>query len=108
MGVATCLGGANIAGGKMKAINPGIGGVGWWLNESGATNSSGFYAKSYGERNYFSTSTFQNIKLYGFWWASDLKSASQANAVYIWHGSTALTSSPGVYRNGYSVRCIKD
>ncbi|MCF8429504.1 MAG: hypothetical protein K9G64_05170 [Bacteroidia bacterium] len=107
--LATCLGGANIAGGKMKAINPGIGGIGWWLNESGATNSSGFYAKSYGERNYYSTSTFQNIKLYGFWWASDLNSAGLANYVYIHHLSTSIESNSFAgFKNGYSVRCIKD
>jgi uncharacterized protein (TIGR02145 family) len=106
--LATCLGGANVAGGKMKALNPGIGGVGWWLNESGATNSSGFYARPYGERNNNPTATFQNIKLYGHWWASDLNSNGSSNNIYIHTQSTSLQSGTPNQKKGYSVRCIKD
>jgi uncharacterized protein (TIGR02145 family) len=95
------LGGANIAGGKLKET-----GVSYWLSPNvGATNVTGFSARPGGDR--INLGDFVNIGVSGFWWSStyDLNGQRYRQIDY---------NDGGIGRYfyfrqpGHSVRCIKD
>jgi uncharacterized protein (TIGR02145 family) len=101
------LGGALVAGGKMKSTGTIEGNDGLWLDpNTGATNSSGFTGLPGGLRNF--NGTFYFIGSDGYWWSS-----SEDGTNYAWSrslnnnlGSANMYSSSK--RNGFSVRLIKN
>lgn len=95
----TYLGGAGIAGGKMKEI-----GLSHWASpNAGATNSSGFTALPGGRR--FSDGSFHNIS-----WNANFWSFTATNYYnLIWQNTVVYTIPIYLEKtSGYSVRCIKD
>lgn len=95
------LGGASVAGDKMKATT-------LWAPYTGITNtnSSGFTGLPAGFRDYYGTYT--NVGDYGTFWSSTEYDASNA-----WHRSLYYNySSAGRYNGGkeagFSVRCVRD
>lgn len=101
--LTTCLGGENIAGGKMKET----GTVHWASPNTGATNSSGFTALP-GLRIYLQDPSNPTIGGEGSWWSST--EGLTGNAYFRAAGS----GSAQIIRNlkgkvaGFSVRCVKD
>jgi uncharacterized protein (TIGR02145 family) len=98
------LGGANVAGGKMKAISPH-----WRSPNVGATNSSGFSALGSGARF---ESGFTDLLDTGLWWTST-SSATPEYAFYRFlRGSSATIDDSfnilNLKNKGFSVRCVKD
>jgi uncharacterized protein (TIGR02145 family) len=94
------LGGASVAGGKMKST------TGWNSPNTGATNSSGFTGLPGGFRG--SGGGFSNLGNYGYWWSSS--DAGSGNAWY--RDLNYNTANAGrkytVHRSGFSVRCARD
>ena len=95
------LGGARIAGGKLKSI-----GTTQWRNPNlGATNESGFYALPAGTR--YGHGAFNEVGNYTIWWT-----ATQYDAQTAWFRS-ASSYDAIIARNydnkvdGFSVRCVK-
>ncbi len=101
------LGGADVAGGKMKATGTREAFTGWWYSpNTGATNESGFTAVPGGIRYYFGT--FDALGYGGIWWSS-----SESNTIGAWFRSINYDYND-VGRNarpkdeGFSVRCVRD
>ena len=98
------LGGANVAGGKMKAIN------GWNIPNSGATNSSGFSALPGGVKCFSGSSDgFGDLGTNMFMWSSQAQSGSNNGAYislsYVSEQATIFSVSRKV---AMSIRCVKD
>jgi uncharacterized protein (TIGR02145 family) len=99
----TTLGGALVAGGKMKVA----GTVHWAFPNTGADNSSGFAGLPGGSRNY--NGTFSNAGLAGYWWSA---TAGIGTWLALWR--SLGSSSAGISRSatdkqyGFSVRCLRD
>jgi uncharacterized protein (TIGR02145 family) len=98
----SCLGGASIAGGKMR-----VSGITTWQSpNTGATNSSGFAGLPGGYRDV--TGAFSGVGIYGGWWSS-----TAFNAAIAWYRNLVYYA-PDIFRDGinkvsgFSVRCIKD
>jgi uncharacterized protein (TIGR02145 family) len=98
------LGGASVAGGKMKAIQ------GWTEPNTGATNESGFTALPAGGRYPFASEPFKYLGRDGYWWSSTPSQSNQSNAFsrgidysakYVGRGNDNKLA-------GLSVRCVKD
>ena len=101
--LATFLGGASIAGGKMKET-----GLDHWVSpNTGATNSSGFTARAGGWRAH-NNGTFQYLGRSFTYWASNEKESTLAYAGYIMSESQSLVLTHSEKQRGRSVRCIKD
>ena len=101
--LSTFLGGATIAGGKMKEI-----GNTHWLNPNiGATNSSGFSGLPAG----LSSSTDGNFGYQtegsGFWSNTQLNT-NEAWDRFLVYGDAQLDRFNQNKKTGYSVRCVKD
>lgn len=98
--LTTYLGGASVAGGKLKEA-----GTAHWTTPNPADNSSGFTALPGGYR--ISNGSYSNMGIYGHWWSS-----SQYNTNAWTRGMSNSTSivSRGDYSklSGYSVRCLKN
>lgn len=99
--LTTFLGGATIAGGKMKASTS------WFSPNTGATNSSGFTAIPGGKRGSFGP--FSYIGYYGHWWTSS-RDGNTPNIIIrlLNYYDTNVYVLASNSENGYSVRCIKD
>jgi uncharacterized protein (TIGR02145 family) len=99
------LGGANIAGGKMKEI-----GLTHWKEQNvGATNESGFTAIPGGLRSTFGD--FGTLGIYGRWWSSTPYSLDPQFAVSVEidnDSAEAYIEHVTYAGNGESVRCLKD
>jgi uncharacterized protein (TIGR02145 family) len=101
------LGGAGIAGGKMKTTGISEAATGLWYSPNqSATNSSGFSGAPEGGRSIFGG--YDNIGDYGNWWSS-----SEYDAFIAWYRYLDYNyGSAGRYyvlkRNGFSVRCLRD
>ncbi|MEZ5173885.1 MAG: FISUMP domain-containing protein [Bacteroidia bacterium] len=95
------LGGELLAGGKLKLNN------GWNNPNLGATNESGFSAKSGGYR-FGATGAFSFLGSEGFWWTSS--EAGQSNAWFrtLSSSSTQVSRSNYSKQTGMSIRCVKD
>lgn len=95
----TFLGGANIAGGKMKST------IGWNLPNTNATNSSEFSALPAGS---FRFSEFRDITESGQWYSSSEDNVIGVITYLLQYNSATIyqASSPPI--DLYSVRCIKD
>ncbi len=100
--LTTFLGGATVAGGKLKEA----GTTHWESPNTGATNETGFSALPGGYR--YDDGTFDYSVQYGYWWSSTVESATDS-----WFRSMNYLYA-GVNRNsfsanyGYSVRCVKN
>lgn len=96
------LGGATIAGGKMKSTGTFQGGDGLWYSpNTGATNSSGFTGLPGGGRG--DVSEFNDIHSYANWWASDM-----GQFIHLQDTHTDIEISGNYSTNGKYVRCVKD
>ena len=94
--LANYLGGASIAGYKMKNVS------GWadWAGESGnGSNESGFSALPAGRRSDF----FLDLEHAAFFWSSSEKSYKS-----LYTFTDALRSGTNQMYHGYSVRCVKN
>jgi uncharacterized protein (TIGR02145 family) len=96
----TCLGGASVAGGKMKET----GTTHWTTPNTGATNSSGFTGLPGSNRDF--DGTFLHVGDGGFWWSSTEATPTVAlyRALFYSYGGIDLN----IYQktSGFSVRCI--
>jgi len=94
------LGGANIAGGKLKATTH------WNSPNTGANNETNFSSLPGGHRN--TNGDFLLIENNGSWWSS-----TESTSTFAWHRFMSYSSS-SVGRSGsskedaFSVRCVKD
>ena len=102
-----CLGGQNLAGGKMKSTGTLQAGTGLWQSPNAeATNASGFSGLPAGSRS--SIGTFNDVGLLGFWWSSSESFTPNPwglNLGYI-NGYGGRFNSNKAY--GLSVRCLRD
>jgi uncharacterized protein (TIGR02145 family) len=101
-----CLGGMNVAGGKMKAT-----GTTLWQNPNGsATNESGFTGLPGGSVDPFlNNGSFTGIGLFGFWWSSTLNSNILEASYFSLNASDGTVNSGQENRKyGFAVRCVKD
>jgi uncharacterized protein (TIGR02145 family) len=99
--LAETLGGADVAGGKLKAKET------WQAPNIGASNSSGFNALPGGGRS-FDDGSFFGLKEYGGWWSSNQQFH------YLRYDSNSLSWGYGSHKpfrwqsTGLSVRCVQD
>ncbi len=100
--LATTLGGAAVAGGKMK--EPGT--LNWTTPNSGADNSSGWAGLPGGNR--VTNSTFFSVGWYGNWWSSTESSPADAWRRDLAYVSGSLSRDDYGKQGGFSVRCIRD
>lgn len=97
--VTTFLGGANIAGEKMKAT------TGWGSSSVQATNSSGFSALPGSHRWFYGPFLSSTI---GNWWSSTPAEGTSAwNRSMAYNHSSVGRSNYG-WKSGYSVRCVRN
>ena len=106
--LTACLGGAAVAGGKMKEI-----GKTHWSDENNfyASNSSGFTGLPGGFRGGGSGgNTFDGIRVNGCFWSSTTHQFVPPAAWYhaLYCGNLILDSAFVGKGEGYSVRCVKD
>jgi uncharacterized protein (TIGR02145 family) len=107
--LSNALGGAAVAGGKLKATGSLEQGTGvWTFPNTGATNSSGFNAVPAGYRG---QSGFSDISKTAPFWTTTVNNELflLANGVLLHYQSAEFQSNPGqsMY-HGYSVRCVKN
>lgn len=100
------LGGANIAGGKMKST----GAQNWLSPNSCATNDSDFFGLPGGSRyGYNSNSVFSWLGTQGYWWSSTEDSnLSYAYYFSLKYNQCQSTTNVEFKRFGLSIRCLKD
>jgi uncharacterized protein (TIGR02145 family) len=102
-----CLGGQNVAGGKMKATGTIQAGTGLWESPNyGATNSSGFTGLPAGYR--YDNGSFTNIGYDGGWWSSSENGATAAWDRVLDYGTGFAFRFDYFKYYGYSVRCLRD
>ncbi|MGB5027398.1 MAG: fibrobacter succinogenes major paralogous domain-containing protein [Chitinophagaceae bacterium] len=105
--LSTCLGGASVAGGKMKVT----GTTTWASPNNNASNSSGFAALPGGIRTNGSSNYFVDLNYFShFWSATEVIPTPQlAISRYIINAGGDLTQYNGFAKSfGLSVRCIRD
>lgn len=96
------LGGANIAGGKLKEA-----GISHWQSpNTGATNHVGFTAFPGGYRN--PDGPFRHLGDIGFWWTSTLSDMNKALRLTLRYFDCTMDWNQYYLMGGMSVRCIKD
>jgi len=105
--LADCLGGVNVAGGKMKET----GFAHWSAPNTGATNSSGFTALP-GGLKLPAGDFFDVINTSGHWWSSTEADVT-ADDIDAWarnidHNGAYIGDANQIKRCGFSVRCLKD
>jgi len=101
--LATHLGGAAIAGGKLKETDT----IHWYPPNTGATNESGFFALPGGSRD--GTGSFYGFSYEGSWWCTAVTNESGAfyRSIYFDSGNLdAISSATGSY--GLSVRLLRN
>ena len=102
----TFLGGADVAGGKMKEE-----GTTNWLNENSISNNNyGFSARGSGWREP-NNGVFLGDKESAGWWSSTVSEefSEAAVAKYMWHDDVVLHTGLGLnFSAGQSIRCIQD
>jgi uncharacterized protein (TIGR02145 family) len=95
------LGGASVAGGKMKTTS------GWLSPNTSATNESGFSGLPGGTRSSFS-SDFVSVGLNGYWWSSSESSTTDAWFLNLGCGYGGAGHGNTNKQYGFSVRCLRD
>lgn len=98
--LVTYLGGASVAGGKMKEL----GNNHWSSPNSGATNESGFNALPAG----FSNSQGWNLFTYTYFWSSTEYSSNQSWHRTLHNSETSIDRTYNSKNLGFSIRCIKN
>jgi len=98
----TSLGGAMIAGGKMKES----GTLHWLSPNTGASNSTDFTGLPGGMRDPVNNN-FRNFGENGLWWTSTAI-GTNAYSTYMWNQFAGIDHNLTPKRYGFSVRCIKD
>lgn len=100
----TYLGGADVAGGKLKEI----GFTHWTTPNTGADNSSGFTALPGGMRSV--TGDFHFIGIDGAWWGSSHENPAVFTVWWQGMGNSygGIIRGTDGGRSGYSVRCIRN
>ena len=100
-----CLGGFDVAGGKMKSTGTIEAGTGFWLTpNTGATNESGFTGLPGSCR----VTGFSIIGDGGYWWSSTEYTSTYVHNRCLIYDSDKLWSTDGNPNNGFSVRCFKN
>jgi len=99
--LTTFLGGANVAGGKMKSTGTSL----WMPTNINATNSSRFTALPGGSRNI--SGNFVSINVNGRWWSSSEIDSIDAYARTINEDNGRVNRPTNNKINGFSVRLIK-
>jgi uncharacterized protein (TIGR02145 family) len=95
------LGGASVAGGKMKAVSP------LWLSPNTyATNSSGFSGLPGASR--YTNGSYYSIGKFSYWWSSTQNSTTDAWFRYLAYGVGDVYRNFNTKSNGFSVRCVRD
>ncbi len=94
------LGGASIAGGKLKATTL------WNSPNTGATNSSGFSALPGGDR--YDDGTYGGIGDYGLWWSSTEDGTTYAWGRGLYYDLSGASRGTTSKTYGFSVRCLRD
>jgi len=101
------LGGAENAGGKLKATGTIEAGTGlWFADNNGATNETGFTALPGGNR--YSTGTFDFLNKYGRWWSATENNTNYARFRRMSSYNSNVDKAGSIKEGGLSVRCIKD
>ncbi|MEI6753121.1 MAG: fibrobacter succinogenes major paralogous domain-containing protein, partial [Paludibacter sp.] len=101
--LTTYLGGADVAGGKLKEI-----GTGNWLSpNTSATNESGFSALPGGYRFYYS-GNFDQLGIDGSWWMASEYDTNYAWNIAVYNNYSNVYMRYGYKMFGFSVRCIRD
>jgi uncharacterized protein (TIGR02145 family) len=96
------LGGASIAGGKLKETNTTY----WNTPNNGSTDEFGFAALPGGGRNLIGS--FTHIGIYGFWWSSTTHVPNYSFYRRLNFDNSNIEKSNTRIESGFSVRCIKD
>jgi uncharacterized protein (TIGR02145 family) len=76
-------------------------------NDQASNNASGFSALPGGVR-WDTNGTFVDIGLGGYWWCSSINTTKEAWLWYMANSSELVYNWSNTFRNGFSVRCIKD
>jgi len=98
----TSLGGASVAGGKMKEA----GTVNWASPNTGGNNNSAFSGLPGGFRGNFGT--FDDVGTSGVWWSATEFDALNAEFRFLVNYNAILSSFNEVKYAGFYVRCIRD
>jgi uncharacterized protein (TIGR02145 family) len=98
--LANVLGGATVAGGKLKATTR------WASSNTVATNESGFSALPGGFRNYIGL--FFDQSNYGYWWSASVGSAPNAYYRNLAYDDSTLYKYSDSKVCGFSVRLVRD
>ena len=96
------LGGASIAGGKLKEPNT----THWKTPNTGATNETGFTALPGGYRT--GGGTFGYIRFDGLWWGATGYSSYGAWDHGMFYDDSGLVRTGSGKEDGFSIRCLKD
>lgn len=100
--LAAYLGGADVAGGKMKES-----GTSRWVRpNTGASNMSNFNALPGGLR-YFD-GNFRDLGFGAYWWSSTQLNPERAFFRFVFHEESIIYRFDNLKRIGFSVRCLKD
>jgi len=99
--LTTTLGGASVAGGKMKSA-----GTTWRTPNTGANNSSGFTGLPGGVRDLIGS--FSQIGTHGYFWSSTEFNTTSAKYLGLMYFNNSVLSLSYPKSFGFSVRCIKD
>jgi uncharacterized protein (TIGR02145 family) len=100
--LTTTLGGASVAGGKMKEA--GI--VNWTSPNTAADNSSGWAGLPGGFRS--NDGSFTTVGSYGNWWSSTVYNTTYAWFRFLGYGSGSIAKNDYGKQGGFSVRCLRD
>lgn len=101
------LGGASIAGGKMKKMGTDY----WKTPNNGASNSSGFEAVAGGlrmERTTSTTPAYRNVGTGSYFWSSTERSSQRGYYYMIGYAGEVILRDWELKNKGFSVRCIKE
>jgi uncharacterized protein (TIGR02145 family) len=98
------LGGASVAGGKLKSMSTAPSGL-WTSPNTGASNSSGFTALPAGQRK--PTGEYLEIGQSGNWWSSGTQNNAKPRSLSS-TSAASVTVSPVNRTSGYSIRCVAD
>jgi uncharacterized protein (TIGR02145 family) len=112
--LADYLGGASVAGGKMKET----GTTHWDSPNTGATNESGFCGRGHGRRQFYD-GAFSTLRTHGYYWTStDMQWLTDTHAIVvglfrdyvqlILRDGSSTQRAPVPLEDGYAVRCVKD
>jgi uncharacterized protein (TIGR02145 family) len=98
------LGGASLAGGKLKSMSTAPSGL-WAGPNTGASNSSGFDALPAGRR--LPGGAFQELGQKTYWWCSGPQGSVKPRSLSASSAASMIISSVN-RADGYSIRCVAD